>query len=180
MSKAAEKSEDKVCVGVVTGAHGLQGAVRIKSFTMDPRQVAAYGPVSDTAGSRQFHLTLTGDAKGVVLARIDGVEDRDSAQALAGTELFVDRCALPATVEDEFYYADLIGLTAMRVDGDVYGTVHAVHNFGAGDVLEIERAEGVRIMLPFNRENVPKVDLDAGILTVDPSPVLEGGAGEQR
>ena len=168
-----------MCVGVVTGPHGLQGGVRIKSFTMEPHQVAAYGPVSDATGSRQFRLTLTGDAKGVVLARIDGVEDRDSAQALAGTELFVDRCALPATAEDEFYYADLIGLTAKRLGGDLYGTVHAVHNFGAGDVLEIERAAGAHVMLPFSRETVPEVDLEAGSLTVDPPPGLESSADEQ-
>ncbi len=168
-----------MCVGVITGPHGLQGGVRIKSFTMEPHQVAAYGPVSDTTGSRHFRLTLTGDAKGVVLARIEGVGDRDSAQALAGTELFVDRCALPATVEDEFYYADLIGLTAKRLDGDLYGTVHAVHNFGAGDVLEIERAAGARVMLPFSRESVPEVDLEAGSLTVDPPPGLESSADEQ-
>ena len=179
MSKAAARSENKVCVGVITGPHGLQGAVRIKSFTMEPHQVAAYGPVSDKTGSRQFHLSLTGDAKGVVLARIEGVEDRDSAQALAGTELFVDRCALPATVEDEYYYADLVGLTAKRLDGDLYGTVCAVHNFGAGDVLEIERASGARVMLPFSRESVPEVDLEAGSLTVDPPPGLESNADER-
>lgn len=147
---------------------------------MDPRHVAAYGPVSDSTGSRRFHLTLTGDAKGVVLARIKGVKDRDDAQALAGTELFVDRHMLPATVEDEFYYADLIGLAAKRLDGEPYGTVRAVHNFGAGDVLEIERAAGGHILLPFNRETVPDVDLAAGFLLVDPPAGLESEASEKR
>ena len=147
---------------------------------MDPRHVAAYGPVSDSTGSRHFHLTLTGDAKGVVLARIKGVKDRDDAQALAGTELFVDRHMLPATVEDEFYYADLVGLAVKYLGGEPYGTVHAVHNFGAGDVLEIERATGGRVMLPFNRETVPDVDLEAGFLLVDPPPGLESDASEKR
>ncbi len=179
MTKAAAKSDNKVCVGVVTGAHGLHGAVRIKSFTMEPHQIAAYGPVSDTSGTRQFRLTLMGDTKGVVLARIEGVDDRDDAQALAGTELFVDRGVLPATIEDEFYYADLIGLAAKRSDGELYGSVSAVHNFGAGDILEIERVAGARVMLPFNRETVPEVDIDAGVLTVDPPPGLEDGVDDQ-
>ena len=146
---------------------------------MDPRHVAAYGPVSDSSGSRHFHLTLTGDAKGVVLASIEGVKDRDDAEALVGTELFVDRHMLPATVEDEFYYADLVGLAAKHIGGEPYGTVHAVHNFGAGDVLEIERATGGRVMLPFNRETVPEVDLQAGFLLVDPPPGLESDASEK-
>ena len=180
MSKTATKSDNRVCVGVITGAHGLLGIVRIKSFTMDPRQVAGYGPVSDTTGSRQFCLTLTGDAKGVLLVRIEGVKDRDGAQALAGTELFVDRRLLPATAEDEYYYADLVGLAAKILGGEPYGTVHAVHNFGAGDVLEIERVAGTHIMLPFNRETVPEVDLEAGLLTIDPPPGLEGDSSEER
>lgn len=147
---------------------------------MDPRDVAAYGPVCDSTGNRRFHLTLTGDAKGVVLARIKGVKDRDDAQALAGTELFVDRQMFPATDEDEFYYADLVGLVAKHPDGEPYGTVCAVHNFGAGDVLEIERPAGGRIMLPFNRETVPEVDLEAGFLLVDLPPGLESDASEKR
>jgi 16S rRNA processing protein RimM len=165
---------------MVTGAHGLLGIVRIKSFTTDPRHVAAYGPVSDFTGSRNFHLTLTGDAKGVVLARIKGVKDRDEAQALAGTELFVDRHLLPETAEDEFYYADLVGLAVKNLGGEPYGTVHAVHNFGAGDVLEIERVTGGRVMLPFSRETVPEVDLEAGLLVVDPPPGLESDASKKQ
>ena len=178
--RSVTRAADRVCVGIVTGAHGLLGIVRIKSFTMDPHHVAAYGPVSDSTGSKHFHLSLTGDAKGAVLARIEGVKDRDDALALAGMEIFVDRHMLPATVEDEFYYADLVGLIAKYPDGELYGTVHTVHNFGAGDVLEIERAAGGRVMLPFNRATVPVVDLDARFLVVDPPSSLEGDADEKQ
>ena len=158
---------------MVTGVHGLHGVVRIKSFTKDPRKVAAYGPVSDLTGDSELRLTLAGDAKGVVLARIDGVKDREEAQTLVGMNLYVCRGKLPATEKNEYYYADLVGLNVKRVGGASYGFVRAVHNFGAGDILEIERLTGIRIMLPFNKDTVPDVDIGAGVITVDPPEGLE-------
>src|SRR4051794_41422682 len=105
-------SDKRVCVGVVTGPHGIRGAVRLKSFTAEPQDIASYGPVEDERGQRQFELQLIGEGKGVVIARIPGVDDRNRAEALRGMRLYLPRNALPPTDEDEFYHADLIGLEA--------------------------------------------------------------------
>jgi 16S rRNA processing protein RimM len=164
--------ERRVCVGVVTGAHGVRGAVRLKSFTAEPPDVARYGPLEDESGARQFKLQVIGSAKGVLLATVAGVGDRDHAEALRGLRLYVPRAALPPPAEDEFYHADLLGLTAGLADGNVIGEVHAVHDFGAGDMLEIVRAQGPPVMVPFTRAVVPIVDLAAGRLVIDPPPGL--------
>jgi len=160
--------EAKVCVGVVTGAHGVRGQLRVKSFTRKPRDIAAYGPLSDAEGRRQFTLDIIGAAKGVLLARIAGVDDRDAAEALRGTEFYVPRDALPPPGEDEFYHADLIGASAVLADGAPYGRVLALHDFGAGDMIEIERVDGAVIVLAFTRAVVPEIDLAAGRIVVDP------------
>ena len=160
--------QSKVCVGVVTGAHGVRGQVRVKSFTQEPRDIAAYGLLSDADGRRQFELHIIGAAKGVLLARIAGIDDRDAAQALHGTEFFVPRDALPDPALDEFYHADLIGMAAVLGDGAPYGRVLALHDFGAGDMIEIERADGGVVILAFTRAVVPEIDLAAGRIVVDP------------
>src|SRR5689334_4299109 len=134
--------EKRVCVGVVTGAHGVRGAVRLKSFTAEPGDIARYGPLEDERGERRFRPRLTGSAKGVVVAKLPGIDDRDQAEALRGLRLYLPRAALPPPGEDEYYHVDLIGLAAALADGTCLGTVRAVHDFGAGDTLEIERAEG--------------------------------------
>jgi 16S rRNA processing protein RimM len=164
--------DKRVCVGVVTGAHGVRGAVRLKSFTAEPEDVAGYGPLEDERGERRFALRVLGNAKGVLIAAISGVDDRDRAEALRGLRLYLPRSALPPTEKDEYYHADLIGLDAALRDGTPIGSVRAVHDFGAGDTLEIERAEGQPVMVPFTRAVVPLVDLDAGRLVVDPPPGL--------
>ena len=165
---------ESVCLGVIAGAHGLEGLVRIKSFTEKPANVGADGPLSDAAGERQFALSVTGRAKGVVLARIDGVTNRTQAEALKGTRLFLPRAALPAPAADEYYYADLVGLAVELADGTVVGTVRAVENFGAGDVLEVtdRRPGGAVVTVPFTRAAVPVVDLDGGRVVVNPLPGL--------
>ena len=155
-----------VCLGVIVGAQGLRGQLRVKSFTEEPADVGAYGPLRDEAGERQFRLTVTGRAKGVVLAKIDGIGDRDQAEALRGLRLFVDRAALP------FYHADLIGLGAEDPEGRPLGRVRAVHNFGAGDVIEIEAEGGAILSVAFTKATVPEVDLKAGRLVVDPPPEI--------
>lgn len=159
-----------MCLGVVVGAHGVRGLVRVKPFTEDPHGVADYGPVETGDGTRRFKIKVTGATKGVVICQLEGIADRDMAEALRGTELYVDRAALPEVDEEEGYYqADLIGLQAIGTDGRVYGTVVAVHNFGAGDLLDIARPEGgPTVLVPFTDENVPDVDLEAGRLTLDP------------
>jgi 16S rRNA processing protein RimM len=158
----------RVCVGVIVGAQGVRGAVRVKPFTASPEAVAGYGPVEDEAGGRRFELTLVGQAKGVVVAKLDGVADRDAAAALKGVRLYVPRAALPPAEEEEWYHADLLGLAAVLRDGTALGRVKAVHAFGAGDSLEIERPDTAPVMVPFTRAAVPVVDLAGGRVVIDP------------
>ena len=168
---------DKVCVGTVVGVHGVQGAVRIKSFTADPADVAAYGAVSDESGARRFEVKVLGQARGAVLARLSGVAGRDAAEALRGLRLYVARAALPETKEDEFYHADLIGLPVETRDGAALGSVRAVHNFGAGDILELHGDDGGELLLPFSDAVVPEIDLAAGrIVAAPPASLLEDRA----
>ena len=151
-----------VCIGAVAGAHGVRGNVRIKPFTDAPEDVAAYGPVTDSEGARALDLTPVGEAGGMVIARISGVGDRDAAEALKGLRLYVPRERLPAPEQDEFYHADLIGLRVVDSAGQAAGTVNALHNFGAGDLIEIRRLSGRLALLPFTRSAVPAIDLAAG------------------
>ncbi|MEK9723352.1 MAG: ribosome maturation factor RimM, partial [Rhodospirillaceae bacterium] len=128
---------DLVLLGVVTGVRGLKGDLRIRSFTADPEGLAAYGPLWDKAAVRSYELRITGDAKGQLIGRIDGVRDRTQAEALKGLELHVPRDALPAPDDDEFYHADLLGLRAVSAAGEDLGSVSAVEDYGAGTVLEV-------------------------------------------
>ena len=164
----------RVCLGVIAAAHGVRGHVKIKTFTADPESVADYGPVGDEPGRRQFALVLTGRTKGGVIAKLDGIEDRDAAEALKGTRLYVDRAALPEPDRDEFYHADLIGLHVELEDGTALGRVEAVHDLGAGELLEVALVNRRSVMVPFTREVVPEVDLEGGRLVLKPPPgVLE-------
>lgn len=158
----------RVCLGIIVGAHGVRGAVRIKSFTANPADVAAYGALTDEAGARQYALKLLGQASGTILASLGGVADRNAAEQLRGTRLYVARDRLPALRAGEFYQADLIGLAVEDKAGAALGRVSAVHNFGAGDILEIETANGRSVLLPFREEFAPTIDLAAGRLVADP------------
>jgi len=162
----------RVCLGVVTGPHGVQGAVRIKSFTAAPEDVARYGPLADGSGVRHFELRLIGAGKGVVIARLSGVVDRNQAEALRGLRLYLPRSALPQPDAEEYYHADLIGLEVVLGDGTPVGRVHAIHDFGAGDTLELTRAGAPPLMVPFTRAVVPSIELSAGRLVLDPPPGL--------
>ena len=156
---------DRVCVGVIARPKGVRGAVRITTYTARPEDVAAYGPVY--AKGVPISLAVREVVKRGVVATIEGVEERDAAAALTGTRLYVPRAALPAPGDDEFYYADLIGLRVELADGRAFGTVTAVHNFGAGDILEMARPDGGEAaMLPFTREGVTEVDVAGGRLVI--------------
>ncbi len=150
-----------VCVASVATAHGVRGALKLRCYTEEPESVAAYGPVFDAQGRELFRLTVIGSAKGGVIARADGIDDRDAAEALRGLDLYVPRDRLPATEEDEFYVSDLVGMDAVDPNGDAQGHIIAVHNFGAGDLIEVQPAEGQSQLVPFTREAVPDVDLAA-------------------
>lgn len=158
--------ETSICLGAIVAAHGVKGAVKVACFTSEPEAIVAYGPLTDESGKKQFKLEVIGPSKGGVLARVAGVNDRNAAEALKGTRLYVERKALPSTDEEEFYHADLIGLAARWEDGAALGRVAAVHNFGAGDVLEIARDGASSLMVPFTREAVPQVDVRGGFVTI--------------
>jgi 16S rRNA processing protein RimM len=181
------RPNDKVCLGVIAGAHGVRGEVRIESFTADPAAIAAYGPLSDEGGERRLAIELVGASRGQLIARVAGIADRGAAAALKGLRLYVERARLPAPGADEYYHGDLLGLAVEGRDGGPFGVVKGLHEFGAGSVIEIERPSGAPIMLPFTRAAVPVIDLAAGRLVVDPPPGLvepaaevDGDGGEPR
>lgn len=168
----ASAQEPRVCLGVIAGAHGVKGLVRVRSFTAEPQAIAGYGPLLDERGEQSFALELVGSGKGVLIARIAGVEDRNAAERLKGLRLYVRRAALPEPEAEEFYQADLIGLDARLGDGTRFGTVRAVHDFGAGAILEIDDMAGKSVMVPFTTAAVPQVDIAGGTLVVAPPEEL--------
>ena len=118
--------------------------------------------------TRRFALTVSGQHKETVIVQVEGVGDRDAAEALRGTRFYVPRSALPEPDDGAFYHADLIGLAVVTVSGETLGRVTAMHDFGAGDLIEYVSADGVSRMLPFTEATVPEVDLAGGRLVVDP------------
>lgn len=159
---------DRVCVGAIAGSFGVRGEVRLKSFCNEPSAIADYGPLVTEDGQRNFTVTLTRPVAGGFGARLSGVATKEQADALKGTSLYADREKLPPTAEDEFYHADLIGLEAYDPGGVHLGTVRAVHNHGAGDLLELAGpAFASPLLVPFTRAVVPTVDLAARRLIVD-------------
>ncbi|CAN0356463.1 unnamed protein product [Discosporangium mesarthrocarpum] len=170
---AQQSTDERVCVGVIAGAHGLRGLLRVRPFTDTPEDVAAYGPVETEDGARTLTLSVANRAgKGLVLVRADGIADRTAAEALKGVRLYVSRDRLPAPEEDEFYYSDLIGLAAVTGDGVEVGRIRAVHEYGAGDSLEIAGADGSVATIPFTRAAVPQVDISGGRVVIDPDRLL--------
>jgi len=155
-------------MGVITGAHGVRGDVTVKSFTEVAEDLAGYGPLLDRSGRRQFRLRIKGKTRGLLVAALAEVRNRDEAEALKGTGLFLPRDSLPEPEEESFYYADLIGLRVEDGEGRLLGLVKAVDDHGAGDLLTIAREEGGELLLPFTRQVVPSVDLAARRLIVDP------------
>ncbi|MEM9144832.1 MAG: ribosome maturation factor RimM [Pseudomonadota bacterium] len=171
---AAER-EPMICVGAIAGAFGVSGEVRLKSFCSEPRAIASYGPVLD-ADDRAFTVRITREVKGGFAARLSGIATREEAEALRGTQLFVPRARLPAAPEDEFYHADLIGLEVVDTGGAQMGEIRAVHDHGAGDVLEIAAPGTDGLLVPFTRASVPTIDLALGRVVVDPPRYLEEDA----
>lgn len=158
----------RICVGAIMGAFGTRGEVRLKSFTAEPADVAAYAPITTEDGSRTFSIRITRPVKGGFAARVDGVRFRDEAEALRGVRLFVPREALPSLPDDEYYISDLIGLEVVDTGGVRIGKVKAVQDYGATDILEIQRPGAPDVLLPFTAAVVPTVDLAAGRMIVDP------------
>jgi 16S rRNA processing protein RimM len=169
----------RILVGAIAGAHGVRGEVRIKSFTAEPEAIGRYGPVEDESGARRFKLRVRGEAKGMAIARLEGIADRNAAEALKGLRLYVPRARLPKLRRGEWYVADLVGLRAETAAGVALGVVKGVQNYGAGDVLEIER-NGTSEFLPFTKRVVPEIDIDGGRLIIDPPADVDVSTEAQR
>jgi 16S rRNA processing protein RimM len=168
----------QICVARIGAAHGVRGAVKLWTFTEDPLAVTRYGPLATKDGLRQFELAQAREAKGHLVATFKGVTTRNEAERLNGLELYIARNKLPATDKDEYYHADLIGLAAISTTGEPLGKVIAIHNFGAGDIIEIAPPAGTTIMLPFSNAVVPTVDIPSGRVTIALPEEIEGGDDE--
>ena len=166
---------DRICVAQIGAAHGIRGEVRLRSFTQDPLAVTSYGPLESEDGARRFEIEALRPAKDHFVAQLAGITDRDAAERLTNLKLYVPRDRLPPVEDDEtFYHADLIGLAAVTDAGAPLGTVTAVHNFGAGDIVEIAPAGGGEpLMVPFTDAAVPKIDLAASRIVVVPPAATE-------
>ena len=167
--------EKRICLGQITGAHGIRGEIRIRAHTEVPEDITAYGPLESEAGDRRFALSGVRPTKGGIIARVDGVGDRNQAEALKGALLYVDRDKLPEQGDGTWYHADLIGLVALDGRGAALGEIVAVPNYGAGDLLEIRPSDGgATVLVPFTEEVVPDVDLASGwLLVVPPEGLFE-------
>ena len=180
MVAAGSPDRERVCVGEVGAAHGLRGEFCVRSFTAEPRAVASYGALTTDRGGPPLRLFVVGEKKGALIVRADGIARREEAEALRGCRLYVERTALPQPDDDEYYYADLIGLRArLQADGgEPPGRVSAVHDFGAGPMLEITREGEAPVLVPFSKAAVPHVDLSGGHLVIAAIPGLLAPAGE--
>jgi 16S rRNA processing protein RimM len=167
----------RICLGQIGAAHGVRGEVRLLSFTSDPQAIARYGPLQ-TADGRSFEIESLRPAKDHFIARLAGIRDRSAAEQLASQKLYVPRERLPTPAQaDEFYHADLIGLAVVDRAGQTRGSVVAIHNFGAGDLIEVRfEGNGETDFVPFDVIHVPMVDIKSGRLVIEPSPFAgEGG-----
>jgi 16S rRNA processing protein RimM len=170
-----------ICIARIGAPHGVRGAVKLWTFTDDPLAVKAYGALRTKDGSRSFEVATAREAKGHLVATLKGIATREEAERLNGLELYVAREQLPATEQDEYYHADLIGLAAVTSANEPLGRVSAIHNFGAGDIIEIAPPQGSTMLLPFTNAVVPTVDLKAGRVVIELPDEIEGddptGAG---
>ncbi len=163
-----------ICVARIGAPHGVRGAVKLWTFTEDALAVKHYGPLMTKDGARQFEVTHVREAKGHLVATLKGIATREEAERLNGVELYVAREKLPDTSEDEYYHADLIGLAAVNAAGEPLGRVIAIHNFGAGDIIEVAPPNGATMLLPFTHAVVPRVDLRGGRVVIELPDEIEG------
>ena len=164
----------QVCVARIGAAHGVRGAVKLWTFTEDPFAVKDYGSLSTKDGARHFEVASARQAKDHLVVTFKGIASRDEAERLNGIELYIPREKLPATDDDEYYHADLIGLDAMTTAGEPLGHVIAIHNFGAGDIIEIAPPAGATMLLPFSNAVVPTVDIAGGRVVIELPEEVEG------
>lgn len=162
------KGNDAILVGVITGAHGIGGLVKVKPFTENPQDLANYDLFD--ANNTVYTITIKGKNKGNLLVSLSGCTDRNTAESLRGIELFINRKDMPELDDrDEFYHADLIGLTVKNhTDNSTYGTIRAIYDFGSGDILDIVRPDGSSEMHRFSTDICPVVDVSEGYITLSP------------
>jgi 16S rRNA processing protein RimM len=163
-----------ICVARIGAPHGVRGAVKLWTFTEDPLAVKSYGPLATKDGARSFEVATAREAKGHLVATLKGVATREDAERLNGLELYIAREKLPATDPDEYYHADLIGLAAVNAADEPIGRVIAIHNFGAGDIIEIAPPHGATMLLPFTNAVVPTVDVASGRVVIELPAEVEG------
>jgi 16S rRNA processing protein RimM len=163
-----------VCVARIGAAHGVRGAVKLWTFTEDPLAVQNYGPLLTKDGARSFEIAHLREAKDHLVATFKGIATRNDAEKLNGIELYVPREKLPETDDGEYYYADLIGLAAVNAEDEPIGRVIAIHNFGAGDIIEIAPPKGATLLLPFTNAVVPTVDIAGGRVVIELPQEIEG------
>jgi 16S rRNA processing protein RimM len=164
----------QICVARIGAAHGVRGAVKLWTFTEDPLAVKRYGPLLTKDGARQFEVATAREANGHLVATLKGIATREEAERLNGLELYIAREKLPDTAADEYYHADLIGLAAVNPANEPLGRVIAIHNFGAGDIIEIAPPHGATLLLPFTNAVVPTVDVAGGRVVIELPAELDG------
>ena len=165
---------EKICNTRIGAAHGVRGAEKQKTKTEDPLAVKDYGPLSTQDGARHFELTSAREAKDHLVVTFKDVTTRNDAERLNGVELYISREQLPETENDEYYHADLIGLDAVTTANEPLGRVVAIHNFGAGDIIEIAPPAGTTMLLPFSNAVVPTVDIAGGRVVIELPAEIEG------
>jgi 16S rRNA processing protein RimM len=176
---ARQQNSKRICVAKIGAAHGIRGDVKLWPMTADPMAFADYGELQSEDGKRAFEIVRAKPAGNFLIAHFKGVDDRNAAEKLVNIELYVSRDALPAIEgDDEFYYADLIGLKAVDRAGVQIGEIAAVHNFGAGDVVELKLA-GKRdtVLIPFTGNTVPEIDIAGGRATIELPAEVEAEPG---
>ena len=172
MGNRVNHLSDPVLLAEIGAPHGVRGELRVKSHTGDPEAIGDYGPLSDDKGRTYTVRTLRYLKDDMLVVAFAEVPDRTAAEKLTRTRLYVDRAALPEPDDEEFYHADLLGLSVETTAGDVVGTVVAVPNFGADDLLEVARPGRKSVFVPFTRAVVPTVDIKGRRIVIDPPAAL--------
>lgn len=156
-----------ILVGAITSAHGIKGAVKVKSFTADPMNIVSFSKLYAGEQYLPISLKLVGQKGNMLIVKLEGLDDRNKAEELIGTQLYVEKNALPELEQDEFYYIDLVGLQVINNNNDRYGTVTKVEDFGAGAIIEIKEANSEkRILYPFKKSIFPTVDIQNKQMTI--------------
>ena len=172
--------EKRVCIGKIVAAHGIRGEVKVNSYTKNPSDLDKYGAVENKDASRTFNIKVLGMTSTNVRVKINGIDDRNSAEALIGTEFFINRDKLPQLGEEEYYHTDIVGLdVCLQSTDNKIGKVIGFSNFGAGDIIEIKiNGQKETEMLPFTKDYVPLIDVEHGYVVVTSATMIFAEDGD--